>query len=808
MLSDDTILSQVQEAFYAEQAEHRQAASELLLELERGTTSARRRTLLNELFRQAHSLKGGARAANLPAIEQIAHAIEDLFSAARAGTLELNPEVCDPIYAAIDAIGALAALSAANQPLDLVPYQPLLDQLAAAQADHGLVPQTISAHDSGHTRRRPRAPHAMNGAAHPDAPQSESVLALAQQDLEQPAVSHEYADTTVRISTALLDGMFGETGELLTCTVRARTRAHEARALVDFSVRWRRLWRQAAPILNRSRQGAPTNGPEIHYLDMVQRSDQRAVSRASASVDHDLARCAAVLEQANTLFNEVERHISLHARQLADDHDLLADVTGRLHDQVWRTRLQPIATLQPALRLQLREMARGLGKQVNLVFDDGGAVADRQVLDQLREVLLHLLRNAVDHGIEELAVRAACGKSAEATIRLTVAMRGEQLVLSLEDDGAGLDLEAIRQHALRSGLLNATDAHQVDTATLADLIFRPGFTTRPQVGAFSGRGVGLDVVRTRVERMRGEVSVQSVVGRGCAFSLRVPLSLASSVGLRLQAGLRTLILPLEHVRQILAIAPGDVQLLEGRPICMVHGRPVALVPLAALLDLPESPGTVASQPANSRLGLVLGIGERQIVLQVDAVLGEHMLVVQRLPAPLARIRFLIGATILEDGQVVPILDVVDLLHHALGSPLTITIDAAPAMPTRRTILVVDDSITTRTLEKNILQAAGYQVVLATDGHEALATLARLMDDGGCDLLLSDVDMPRLNGYELTSRVRTDGRLRHLPIVLVTSLDTPEQRARGVAAGADAYIIKRAFDQQVLLETIERLIGQE
>jgi two-component system chemotaxis sensor kinase CheA len=791
MLSDDAILGQVRDAFYAEQAEQRQAASELLLELERGVTPARRRNLLNELFRQAHSMKGGARAANLPGIEQLAHAIEDLFSAAREGALELTPEICDPIYAALDAIGALASQSAAQQPVDLAPHQPLLEQLAAA-GEQGRNPATGG---DGHHRRS--VPPEAAGAV----PPLEEGPGIA-------AYGREAADATVRLSTAVLDGLLNETGELVTCVVRARTRAHEARALADIPARWRRLWRQAAPILSRSRQLAPAADPTIHYLDPAHRLEARYTAAPQTSAGHDLVRLAAILEQANTLIGEVERQIGLQARQLAEDHDQLADVAGRLHDQLWHTRLLPVATLQPALRLQLREMARSLDKPVELVFDDSGAAADRQVLEQLREVLQHLLRNALDHGIEAPAARAACGKPAEATIRLSVAVRGEQLVLLFEDDGAGLDVEAIRQRALSSGILSPADAEQADAVGLSDLIFRPGFTTRPQAGVLSGRGVGLDVVRTQMERIGGEVSVRSEPGRGCAFTLVAPLSLASSIGLWLKAGASTFVIPLEHVRQILAIAPRDVQLLEGRPVCLVLGRPLALVPLAALLDVPGASGAPASPSGGTRFGLVLGIGERQIVLQVDAVLGERPLVVQRLPAPLVRVRFLAGATILEDGEVVPILDAVDLLRYALGSPPAAAPGHLPAERPRRTILVVDDSITTRTLETNILQAAGYNVALATDGYEALTTLARLMDDGGCDLLLSDVDMPRLDGYELTSRVRADVRLRHLPIVLVTSLGTPEQHARGVAAGADAYIVKRSFDQQALLATIERLIGQE
>jgi two-component system chemotaxis sensor kinase CheA len=788
MLSDSDIMAQVFAAFKAEQVEHRQALGELLLDLEREPDHPNRRAILDQLFREAHSLKGGARAAGLLAVEQLAHHIEDIFAAVRQGTLVLTPELCDPIYAALDAIGALMEQAAAGSDADLTPFAPLLAALsAAASADAPVAGQL------------PPAPPA---APEPVVP--------------EPAPAPRAApEETVRLSIGVLDGLLNEAGELMTCSLRARELAREAQQLQDLPARWGRLWRRINPLLTRARGVGPALEPVVHHLDERAHAVEgrwrhteaplgaRSLSAPGALPVREQEPLLEALEQANALVGELAASLALLSRRAAEDQTRLAAVTDRLHAQIRRTRMLPLATLVNPLRLQLREMARAAGKLAALELDDRGAEADRQVLDQLREVLMHLLRNAIDHGIEAPEARVAAGKPELGTITLRASVGGDRLTIELEDDGAGLDIAAIRGRALAAGLLGASELERADESELADLIFLPGFSTRQTVSALSGRGVGLDVVRSRVERMHGRVTVRSRPGGGTTFSVDVPLSLTSSHGLLLQVGATRCVLPLDAVQRILMPGPSQVQSLEGRPVLRVEGRPLPLVALGDLLGLPREPG---AQPL-SGLALILGSGDRQVACLVDAVLGEQELVVHRLPAPLIRVRFLSGATILADGRVVPILDAVDLVRAAGGAQRRPIALEQPAEECRRVpvVLVADDSITTRTLEKNILEAAGYRVCLATDGQEALDALRRLSDDGGCDLLLSDIDMPRLNGFDLTSRVRADAVLRHLPVVLVTSLDSPADRERGVACGADAYIVKRAFDQQTLLDTIARLI---
>lgn len=749
MLSNDDIQAQVLAVFRAEQAEHRQTIVDLLLDLERTPEQSPQPEQIDRLFRAAHSLKGGARAAGVSTVEQLAHQIENVFAALRQQRLTLTPDICDVIYHALDLIGVLMDQAVPGTVADAAAFTALLEQLMAISRVDAPPPSVA----------KPAALPPSQPVAVPSAPAP--------------------SETSVRVEVSLLDHLLNEVGELLTSTLRARQLARDVQLLLPQFERWRRTWRRVVPVIQR-----------------VQRRDTGTFNR------DDVQALATALVFANEVIDTLGAAVNRLTDHAREDYDRLSAVSTRLQSHVQQTRMAPLSGIIGPLRLHVRDLARSAGKSIEFVVDDGGAEADRQVLDQVREICLHLLRNAVDHGIEPPEVRQAAGKSPTGTITFSASVAGDRLLLSLRDDGQGIDLEQVRQLALETGLITREQA-DVDRSTLLDLIFLPGFSTKRNVSTLSGRGVGLDVVRTTVERMGGQIRVDTVVGQGTTFLLSLPLTLQRSHGLLVKIAGHTFALPLDSLQRIVAANRDRVRMLEGRTVLLVENRPLPLIPLDQLLGLSAN-GTVAldtTQPA-----LVLGVNERQIACLVDEVSEELELVVQRLPAPLRRVQFVSGAAILVDGSVAPILDPVDLVRTALTMRHTLHIsDQTPTPQTTPAILVVDDSITTRTLEKNILEAAGYRVILATNGQEALDQLHTLQANGGCQLVLSDVDMPKLNGFELTERIRSDPQLRHLPVVLVTSLDSPADRERGLAAGADAYIVKRAFDQQALLATIARLL---
>jgi two-component system, chemotaxis family, sensor kinase CheA len=504
--------------------------------------------------------------------------------------------------------------------------------------------------------------------------------------------------------------------------------------------------------------------------------------------------------------------------QLKNDLSDLGRETQALEDEVIGLRLVPVESIIGPLERLCRDVARETGKAARFVLKGGQIEIDRRVLDELRTAFQHLLRNAIDHGIEAPAVRQAAGKPAEGRLELRVE-RNDGVVFYFGDDGAGLDGARIRAVALERGLLTATEAQQLSDEATFDLIFRPGFSTRNVTTQLSGRGVGMDIVREQVRALGGSVSVTSSPGQGSRFRLRVPLSLTTvqvlvveaspvhglangvasgvaSNGERRSAPAGRFCLPVASVELVGQVSAQEVKQLEGRKVVFVGGQALPLVSLASLVDETE----VASERAAF---FVLSAGGQQglrVAFTVSRLVEVREVVVKTLAWPLSRVPTLMGATVLGAGHLALILEPRELVERALGQAISHQVQLRPP-PRRPVVLVTDDSLTTRALQRSLLESAGYDTRVAVDGQNALEVLRA----EEIDLLVSDVEMPRLDGYGLCSEIRRDERLRHIPVILVTSLDSDEHRARGAEAGADAYIVKGRFEAGVLLETVGRLL---
>ncbi len=487
-------------------------------------------------------------------------------------------------------------------------------------------------------------------------------------------------------------------------------------------------------------------------------------------------------------------------RRFASDYGRLALLTDDLQDGVRRVRMLPIATIFDLFPRMVRDLAREQGKEVALHIVGADTEVDRQVLETMKDPLIHLLRNAMDHGIEPPDRREAAGKPRRGTVRLQAAQNGNTIVLEVADDGAGIDLEAVRRAAIARGLLTAQEAAGLSDRETVQLIFRSGLSTLPQVTDLSGRGVGLDVVRENLKRLHGIVKVDTAPGQGTTFTLTLPLTMATSHVLLVEVAGQMVAVPTTTVERILRVDATSVGSIEGKPAIRANGQSLPLVSLAQVLELPRAKAPLV---ADQKIPVVvLGVVERRMAFRVDGLQGTQEVVIKSLGRQLSQARNVAGATILGTGQVVMILNVADLIKSAQIGPAV----AAPSPVetrevARRPVLVVDDSITTRTLEKNILENAGYQVLVAADGEEAWA----LVQGEPLDAVVADISMPRMDGFVLTEKIKGDERFQDLPVVLVTSLESPQDRIRGLEAGADAYITKSTFDQRELLETIERLI---
>jgi two-component system, chemotaxis family, sensor kinase CheA len=457
----------------------------------------------------------------------------------------------------------------------------------------------------------------------------------------------------------------------------------------------------------------------------------------------------------------------------------------------------PFSTLLESFPKLVRDLSRDCGKDAELAIVGGEIEIDRRILEEMKDPLVHLVRNCIDHGIETPKQRKERGKLPRATIRIAILPRSAVKVeIVVSDDGAGIDFQKVRAASVKLGLVSEEDARKTDEQQCAGLIFKSGVSTSPMITEISGRGLGLAIVREKAEKVGGTVSVETQPGAGTTFRLILPLTLARFRGILVRVGESLFVLPTRHVQRVLRVSKDEIKTAENRETIQINGRATSAVRLSDVLELTQT--NTDADPKRKLPVLVLAWAGEQIGFLVDEILDEREVLVKSLGKQLPRVRNIAGATILGTGKVLPVLNVADLMRSAVRMT---PVRAARATEAPKSILVAEDSITSRTLLKSILELAGYKVKTAIDGADALAVFAT----EAFDLVVSDVEMPRMSGLELTAKIRAGKRLAQLPVVLVTALDSREDRERGVDVGANAYIVKSSFDQGNLLEVVRRLI---
>lgn len=759
----DDLAKELMAVFTLEAGERVQTINEHLLALEKALSVTEIDRLLAEIFREAHSLKGAARAVNLTSAEAVAHRLESLLLEMQGGSVARDRAVFDLIYETVDVIASLAA----GGPEEAGPD---VDGLCARlQAVTGPAVPAETAGDlplDGSARGR--------AVEEPARAAAELAVDLA---VSQPAGS-------VRVTTEKLDALSASAGELLAARTLATRRRSELQELVEDLRDWRRGWAAVRPLYRR--------------LQLTGSSTDRGRGTTSqprwdpllAFFEDNERRLRALLLRTEELARVVE-HDGRHQDRLTRD----------IHDEVRRTRMMPVRAVLQGVPRMVRDLSGALNKDVVVRIEGEDAEVDRAVLERLGDPLTHLLRNCIDHGIEDPAERRLAGKPPEATIVVRVAQRGEAVRIEVEDDGAGIDVDGVVETAVARGVVTREEARALSASEALWLVFRPGFSTSPMITDLSGRGVGLDVVRKTVERLHGTVDVVNRPGEGATFALVLPLTLATTFSLLVEAAGEAFGLPITNVVSTVRLRAGELSVAQGGEVARIGGEPVPVAHLADLLGLPKE-SQDAGDADGARVAALVASGEKRMALIVDRLLGTQEVVLKNLPRPLGGGGPVAAASILGSGDLVMVLNVSEVIRSTPAQDgAERAVEPAPGRGSAVSILVADDSITTRTLERNILQSAGYEVKVAADGVEAWMMLRQ----AGCDLLVSDVNMPRLDGFQLTERIRSDPRLKDLPVVLVTSLDDPSDRERGVAVGADAYIVKGSFDQDRLLETIRRLV---
>ena len=495
-------------------------------------------------------------------------------------------------------------------------------------------------------------------------------------------------------------------------------------------------------------------------------------------------------------------------KQLLDgDSSRLDLVTSSLESGVKKLRLLPLSTVFNLFPRMVRDLAKTQSKEINLAIEGGDVLLDKLLLEEIKDPLMHILRNAIDHGIEQPASRLQEGKLAAATLLIQVRQVGNKTTIEIADDGRGLDLKRIKATAIKRGIHTEAELATMTTAQIHSLVFAPGFSTRSRVTELSGRGVGLDIVRTNVERLKGSVEIESTPNQGCTFRIVLSHAIGSSSVMMVDVRDQVYAIPVEFVDRMLLLDKADIFALGGKPTATIAGVTTTVAWLADILNLPAIAPTFSGEVnrlSNSVACLLLQSGKQQLALLVDRIRDQQLVTIESPHPILKNVPYLTGSTILGTGEVCLVLDPLDLFATAAGgNPLnkeaTLTPVAAAAAPP--SLLLVEDSLVIRTQMKRILGGAGYQVTAANDGMEGWEKLKA----GAFDLVVSDVEMPRWTGLELTTEIRKHPEYQDLPVVLVTTLSKIADRDRGLQAGANAYLTKGDFDQKLLLDTLTNLI---
>ncbi len=723
---------------------------------------------VESMMRAAHSLKGAARIVGLDPAVRVAHALEDVFVAAGKGRFRVQHRHADRLLAGIDFLGAIAKAADALEPEGPWPAraEQLVSELDALLAEPvaGVPPESPTPAPTDAATAPAAGPDTIGeGAAEPASAAAPATTAPR---------SSDQIDRVVRVSAESLTRLVGLAGESLVET------------------------RQLRPFVDALLQLRAT---DVALCDAIAALDEKLKAADIAVPSPITAMLTTIRERADAGLATLTRHV--------EDFESFArrneDLSNRLHHEVIVSRMRPLADGIRGFPRLIRDVARTLGKQVRFEVRGEQTGVDRDILDKLESPLSHLIRNSLDHGIEHPATREATGKPPTGTIRLEARHRAGMLQITLTDDGRGIDVEQLRVKAVARGLVARQVADQLTELELLEFLFLPGFSTKDQVTEISGRGVGLDVVQSMVKSVGGSVRVTTQPGRQTVFTLQLPITMSVIRALLVEIGGEPYAFPLTRIDHILFCRAADIHTVEGRQYFDRDGVSIGLVMASQILEAPGPP------PSDPMPVVVISDRGQQFGMIVESFLGERDLEVRPLDPRLGKVPDVNSASLLENGNPVLIVDVEDLVR-SIDSVLTgrrltrVEFERmAEQARQRKRILVVDDSITVRELERQLLQARGFAVDVAVDGMDGWNAIRGTH----YDLVVTDVDMPRMDGIGLVSLLKADPARREIPVVIVSYKDREEDRLRGLDAGANRYLTKSSFHDETFIDTIIDLIGE-
>jgi len=782
MTKEEEFLKRLQAVFHVEAEEHINVLSSGLIALEKNPHNVMSLELIETIFREAHSLKGAARSVNRKDIESLCQALESLFAKWKDKQIASSAEQFDVVHQSLD---TLSAMISGTEPKSVDDGREVIRTLLSMTDNTG----NKTKHEATRSKRASRGTK--------DHAQPVNEMVVGKQSLNETIQSGESAQgalparsaivsvesveekppqwETVRIQTSKLEPLFLQAEQMIQSKIASIQRSVELKNICHVVGTWK---------------------AESRKLESRRYSDSGLQARE-------------IIQWTNEQLDETERSIQAVTDAIESDQRSLGRMIDDHVESMKNILMVPVSTVIEVFPRLVRDLSRSQGKEVELVIHGKEIEVDKRIVEELKDPLMHLLRNCIDHGIAKPEERLGRRQTSHGTITLTcTVIDGRNLEIRIADDGIGIDVDKVIEAALNAGIVSKAAVRKMSKDESMDMIFHSGITTNGIITDISGRGLGLAIVREKVENLGGKVYVESQADIGTAFRLVLPLALSTVRGVLVKASERFFLIPTGNVERALRVSSEEIKTVEKRETLVIDQAGIMLTELRDVLHLHDKPNALLAQkgttpPPRFVYVVVLAQGTNRIGFKVDEIIDEQQILIKPLGRQLKSVRNISGAAVLGSGTVVPVIHVSDVMksawdHIATGRTTQYEIQTE-AQVSR--VLVIDDSVTSRTHLKNTLEFAGYNVITAVDGVDALTKALA----GEFDLIVSDVDMPRMNGFELTARIRKDKRLSKVPVVLVTALESTEDRQHGIDVGANAYIAKSSFDQSNLLDVIKTLL---
>lgn len=774
---NDDLKSRLLKAFEGEGRERIQVLTSDILALSKGPADVERRVLVESAFRETHSLKGAARAVGLDDVEQFCQALESVFASLKKKDQAPSAKARESLVGWVDMLSDLLlgvgeGGSSADGRISLTLSRIrdfaasdllYLDEGGKSLADPCEGAECVCSDNLTLTDETGQQPDS-SARKGEDVPRDEQGDAMPGANSKSAKAVLPTLGETVRVDASFLTNLLLQTEELLFSRNALDSRAE---VLFDLSERFEEMSRSLR---------------ELSFKREV--GKQLITEEGFERFKKDMSALSEELQKVSHSSRKARWELSSRVDSLISDFKT--------------SMLLPFSSLLDIFPKMVRDICRESDKMVDLSITGGDVRIDRRILERLKDPLVHIIRNSIDHGIESPQERQDKGKPESGRVSISITRRDRDVIrILIRDDGAGLNTEKLKATAVKKGYIPESVASSLDRRGAMDLIFLSGMSTSRMITDISGRGLGMAIVRDRLETLGGSIFVSSVSGKGLRTVIHLPVALTSFRGIIVESSGQSFVVPKTAVRRVVLVRTDDVAVSGGRETVVHSGKVIPLVGLADILELEAKNFDRESFPA-----MIFGKGRSTVAVSVDELQGEQDIMAKPLGPKLVRVRNVSGVSMLGSGSLSPILHVPDMiktafsLHSGVGG---MSVSHVRKDSEARTVLVAEDSITSRVLLKNVLEAAGYNVITAVDGEDALAKVR----SEGPDVLVSDVEMPRLDGFGLTERVRRIDRFASLPVILVTSLGSREDRERGVDAGANAYIVKSSFDQSNLLDVVAR-----